>query len=204
MYRRKRPTRVMRKKRPFNMRRKLRSPQTTYVKRTVLLSSINGADGTPDFGQGLTFRLQDLPNYTEMSNLFERYTIKKISYRWYVEQDPNNQTIKKFPTVSWVNSYTSSGAPTALNQIQQYPTYRKHMFTESRPMTRLHTLRPASLTVNYATGVSSTYNAKWGQFLTTADAQAQWYGLAIWIDNLQTGVTLQLEATYHIQLRGVK
>lgn len=197
--------RTTRTKRPFNMRRKAyRKPVTTYIKRTVLISTLTGSDATPDFGTGLTFRLTDLPSYTEMTNLFDRFTIKKIDYRWYVEQDPNVQTTKKFPIVSWAHSFTTASSPSALSDIQQYPSYRKVMFNEDKPMTKLYSIRPASLGVAYVSGVASSYKAQWGAFLDTADHGAQHYGLKIWIDNLQTGVTLNCEATYHVQLRGVK
>lgn len=193
------------RKRPFNMRRKApRRVQTTYVKRTVVIQSITGTDVTPDFGTGLTFKLSDLPSYTEMTNLFDRFTIKKVDYRWYIEQDPNLQTTKKFPIISWAHSYTTSGSPSALTDIQQYPSYRKVQMSDNRTMTKMYSIRPASLGVAYVSGVSSSYKAQWGTFLDTADNGAPHYGLRIWIDNLQGGVTLNCEATYHVQLRGVK
>lgn len=192
-------------KRPFNMRRRAyRKPVTTYIKCTLLISSITGTDVTPDFGTGLTFKLSDLPSYTEMTNLFDRFTIKKVDYRWYIEQNPDNQTTKKWPIISWAHSFTTAGSPSALTDIQQYPSYRKVMLDESRPMTKMYSIRPASLGVAYVSGVSSSYKAQWGTFLDTADNGAPHYGLRIWVDNLQGGVTLNCEATYHVQLRGVK
>lgn len=197
--------RTTKSKRPFNMRRRAyRKPATTYIKRTVTLMSTAGVDATPDFGSGLTFKLSDLPSYTEMTNLFDRFTIKKVDYRWYIEQDPNNQTVKKFPIVSWAHSFTTVTAPTALTDIQQYPSYRKVMFREDRPMTKLYSIRPAISQVNYLSGVSSGYVAKWNEFVNTSDSGTPFYGLKIWYDNLQTGVTLNLECTFHIQLRGIK
>lgn len=196
--------RTTRSKRPFNMRRSYRKPVTTYIKRTYLISSIAGTDVTPDFGTGLTFKLTDLPSYTELTNLFDRFTIKKVDYRWYIEQDPNNQTTKRFPILSWAHSFTTAGSPSALTDIQQYPSYRKVMFNEDKPMTRMYSIRPSTLGVAYVSGVASSYKAQWGVFLDTADPGAPHYGLKIWVDNLQAGVTLNCEATYHVQLRGIK
>lgn len=196
---------VTRSKRPFNMRRKsYRKPVTTYIKRTFVISTLAGNDAIPDFGTGLTFKLSDLPSYTEMTNLFDRFTIKKVDYRWYIEQDPNLQTTKRFPIISWAHSFTTAGSPGALSEIQQYPSYKKIMLNEDRPMTKMHSIRPASLAVAYVSGVSSSYKATWNQFLDTADSGAPFYGLRIWVDNLQTGVNLLCEATVHVALRGIK
>lgn len=201
-----RKRRVFRKKRPFNMmrRRVYRKPATTYIKRTVVLSTLAGSDATPSFGQGLTFKLTDLPSYTEMTNLFDRFTIKKVEYRWYIEQDPNLQTTKKFPQISWVHQFTTAGSPSTLSEIQQFSKYRHIELNDNKPMTRKYTIRPACLGVAYVSGVSSSYKAMWGQFLDCADSGAPFYGVRAYIQNLQAGVTLNCECTYHIQLRGIK
>lgn len=180
---------------------------TTYITRHCTYTSVAGSDTVPTFGAAYTFSLGQLPSYTEFTNLYDRYTVTSIKYRWYIDTDPMvvSATGKKFfPRINWVHDFTDSSTPGSKNELEQYPRKREVFLSENRQSTRWFTLKPATLASEYQ-GVGSTgYSPKWRQFLSTADYNVPHYGLKLYVEQLFAGVTLVMETKYVLGLKNPK
>lgn len=199
MRRRPRRTRVRRR-----TRRSLRTLKVYHFKRTVQLASITGGLAQ-QFG-ALTFQLDDLPNYTEFTNLFDDYRINAVSLKFIPNRNSSDFAggvappgISNFYTVF---DYNDATVPGAVNDLMQYPNLK--ITQSSRMLTR--TLRPASLDVVSAGGTTASVNPKWKQWLSTASPDVNHYGLKYCLDafSAANAVTYQVYATFYISCKSVK
>lgn len=189
--------------------RKKKTVKRTYKRRSVIPRSVKSnklvtqrtfnwsiiAGTGVNFGQALTLSLNSLPNASEYSNLFDRYCIPKVQYRWYIDVDPMVVTGTKFyPRITFAHDFTDSTVPTSQAIINEYPKRRIEFMGDSRQCTRWYTLKPAISDSVFGGGASTHYVPKWNQFIHTDNLSTPQYGLKTWVDNLMTGVSLVLEA----------
>lgn len=174
----------------------------SFITRTAQWSSVVG-NGT-SYGVGAVFKLSDLPNYTEISNLFDQFSIRRIQYRWLVNIDPMAVTgTKTYPRIHWVHDFDSSGTPSGADELNQYSKKREVYMTDNRPITPWYTLKPSVLAETYQT-VSSSYSPKWRQWITSTESGTPHYGIRSYVENLMTGVTLIMEVKYSVWCRNPK
>jgi len=174
------------------------------VTRGVTLVSTVGTDVTPDYGSATTFRLADLPAYTEFSNTFQKYRIRKVHYRWFVEQDPSVQTTKKFPRITHALDYQTAQSPSSQSDLYQYGSWKEDILTAMKPSTPWREFVPSVLGVVYKTAVTSGYITDFTSLLDCGDADIPHYAIRYWVDDLQGGVTLNLQVRYEIELSGMR
>lgn len=207
----------MRKKR-FNTSSKAPYKKKVYIKRNKLINHLStmrflqkgiltGNDVVPSGSASYTFSLNDLPSYTDFTNLFDQYSIVGIKYRFVCTQDPgvNSQTTAarqgSFPYIKWVHDHDDSAGATE-TQLQQYPRMHEHWFGESNKVTRWFYLRPAVATQAYGT-ISNGYVAKWKQYLDCGYPGTPHYGLKLFYNVLNSGVNILFECKYVLKLKSV-
>lgn len=97
------------------------------VKRTFVLGTIAQTNANQHFAY--TFKLADLPNYTELTNLYDQYKIKGISVRLVpnvtsADINPVASSVG-LPSLHSVLDFSDSTALTSLNDYFQYSTYKR-------------------------------------------------------------------------------
>lgn len=178
--------------------------QTTYNCHKVWFGddTINFVDDTAQF------RLSDLPNYTELTALFDNYRIVKVLYRWVLFRNPNSDKISidnrgVYPNLMWVHDFNDSSA-IGRAQLMTHAGMRELYLNEQRPATRWYTLNPSTLSTTYETGLGApAYNPRWRQWLDTNDINTLHYGLKLCLNNIASFVGVKLETKYVLEFKGV-
>lgn len=179
----------------FNFLRNIVSSKVHYFKRNVQFSAIEVTD-TQSFG-AMSFNLQQLPNYTEFTSLFDVYRIVAIKVKFvpdfaYGSLNPitTNVLYGCFHTAIDRNDDTPVGS---LDEILQYDTYKQCRLPQisSRYFKPMTTITDAS------------FKKKW---YDTQDSTEPYYGLKYAVDGISaSGVTLHLVpyVTFYFQCKNV-
>lgn len=158
--------------------------------------------------QAYTFKLSDLPNYTEFTNLFDRYRICKVAVhlipQWTnSDLNPVTTTERVNPAIYSVVDTTEDAAPTSLNEMYEYSNCK--ITRGGRIHKRYFT--PSVLTSAFESGASTAYIPKFKQWLTTDDPATPHYCMKIAADKTSTSsnnFTIRVMMTYYLQCKNIK
>lgn len=170
---RRRPRRMMRR-RIYRRRPRLSSLKVHHFKRTFALTQIQGA--ITDTLGAYTFRLDQLPNYTEFTNLYDSYRINKIVIKFVPTANSanvgdTNNLLTQFHTVL---DFNDGGAPASLNALYEYGNWR--MTRGSQIHTRVFT--PSTMGVVSDVSAGGVAGApKYKQWINTSEADVYHFGL---------------------------
>lgn len=191
------------KMKPYNMRfTRWSTLESTY---NVHLAITGSAAGN-NIGSTV-FKLSDTSGYGELKNLFDNYCIRKVLYRWVLTRNPDQATTASkagiYPRLTWVHDFNDSTAITRL-QMQQHPRMREVFFNDNYQRTKWYSLRPASLTQLFESGLGAVaYKPTWGAFVDTNDVDMPHYGIKYTYMDLYEGMGLYLEAKIVIDCKGI-
>lgn len=145
-----------------------------HFKRTFTLGQI-GANVANVFG-GYTFNINQLPNATEFTNLFDMYRINKIVVRFVPSQNSSDVApagSSFIPNFHTVLDYNDATAPASLNEMYQYQNWRMSRGTGIHR--RVFT--PASIDYVNATAGANAGNPTWKQWISTSSPTIEHYAL---------------------------
>lgn len=206
-YRRKRPTRRARRtytRRPRYGRRRRRVPDTLRCKRRVYQKVILTGNDVTSYGQGaLIFKLEDLPNYGEFTNLYDRFRITGVKLIWRMTQDKATTAAYQGqkPTLVLARDYNDSVSWSTINDAMQYQ--KSKIITLSHDGNQQYTtsmfLKPAVSMSTYRVGVTNANSASWKAQVSTADYNTPFYGVKYAYERLYAGYSLECSAIYYIK-----
>lgn len=209
--RRKRPMRTRaRKLRRFNITRKYtRKMHALTTKRWCSYIALTGNDVSPTQANGIFFKLNDLADYTNFTNLFDQYMIAGIQYRFTLKVDPSFVTTTTnrglYPYLKWAHDHddVTVNSATLPTEIVQYPKMQEFIFSGDRPNTKWYYLKPAVANSVYGTLVTTAYAPAWRVWCDNQYPGIQHYGIKVLADQLYAGQQIFLETRYVLKLRGV-
>lgn len=208
--RRKRSMRKRTRKAPTYRRRTYRKKakvNTLMTRRYQLFQIVTGNDLVPSVGGGQFFKLNDLTNSSEFTNLFDQYQIVGIQYRFVSRINPDFATTVGnrgiYPVLRWVHDHDDVSSPGSASELYQYPAMREFNFTSDKNCTRWMYLKPALANEVFGTVVQTAYAPKWRQWCDCNYAGIQHYGIKYYADNCYAGQSIYLEAKYVLKFRGV-
>lgn len=210
-------------------------PQITYVNRRVT-ESLNlttvPTTGTIDnwnvhsdyvaltpnaISRALAFKLSDLNNSSEFSNLFESYKITHVDLTvtpstQLGESEGLNSShgnasnlIVRYRT----NRYGLTTAGVSLMQWNEVQNQKIMYLNGSKPLFMRIWLNQASEI--YSSAVNTDYGAQRPEFISTTEVDTPHYGSAIRIEMIDgtqplsgNGISLRFDFNVHIQLKGIK
>lgn len=157
------------------------------------------------------FKLNDLPNYQEFTNLFDEYRIDRVDLKFVfganamqLQTVPANTVAGLVPIVTAID-YDDANPCTAMSQLFEYESAKIHrmgdIFTVS--------LRPKISTAAYGGGVFTSYTNQRGIWIDNASPSVAHFGVKACIQTslygagANTNQTLEVFATYHIKCRDV-
>jgi hypothetical protein len=165
------------------------------------LSASRGAITTsttiPSAG-ALTFILQDLPAYTELTALYDQYRIMKVKVEFIVTGATNPLTGPPGLILTALD-YNDATTPASVNELVQYET------VQSVPVGNYfeRTLQPRSAVAAYS-GVFTSFANVYAQWIDTASSSVVHYGIKYYIPAIATSVyTISPIAHYHVQCRSL-
>lgn len=202
------------KKRTYKRRRYVRksriprkmSSNIYSFKRNVNLGAITTTGAATEFGS-FNFKLSDLPNYAEFSNLYDMYKLTFVKI-YFVPFTMDNSSSGGAVTDStqWQNLYScidnnSSVIPTSADQIRQYQTCK---FTR---MGKIHKriIYPKPATMIYD-GATTAYGLAKSTWMNTSYPTIPHYGLKWCFENATLDVNskfFKVEAVYYLKFKSV-
>ncbi len=144
---------------------------------------------------GLSFRLVDIPGYTEFTAMFQTYCIEKIRvwFRPEYTELTDASALSNAVNVEFVSAIdtTNNTAPTAITDVQQYQQVAHTGITE----THFRVIRPAIM----MNGISPMC-----ALVSTASPSTLWYGLKVAIAPCGVAMTFRSTVEFTVALTQLK
>lgn len=202
-----------------NVRRKIMPMRTRNIKRSNIATLVHTfkrkCANTWIVGSGLlapylsTFPIDgisQLINGTEFTALYDQYMITGLEISFTLVIDPGAQAgnTSVFPRIFWARDQDDSTVPSDLNELRQYGNCKVAVLKPGEAVTMY--CKPNVLAEIYRTGVSSTYNPVFDQWIdTSSGADARHYAFKVGIDNLtNTNYRVEIERTLYFKCRNTR
>lgn len=214
------PRRIQKKMRKPSYRRKLKfktarrrtaktnlRQQVHYFKRYVGLGLIN-ADGTgnPQYGS-LSFNLNQVPNVSEFTSLFDNYRISFVKLMFRLRTSPDAQLANNsaYPQMFIQRDYDDNTVPTSVNSVREsgrciLRTIRPDRYTVVK-------IRPATQNLVFNdTGSNTVFVPKWKQWLDMSYPGVPYYGIKYAVDTFSanTNNIIEIQAVYYFQCKDTR
>lgn len=154
------------------------------------------------------FQLNQLPGYTEFTNLYDQYRIVGVDIRWTpsVTQAIAGATPdQQLPRLVTVADFNDGTVPTTLSNLTQYQSFRADLFNK----TLFRSVKPRTALAVYNNLTNNGYALQDGPtWVDTGSAGVQHYGIKwglVW-PVVGTGISMgkfTVDFTFKIQLRCV-
>lgn len=152
------------------------------------------------------FKMSNVPSSGELIALFDNFCIRKVLYRWVLQRNPDYTSTAgvagTYPRLTWVHDFNDS-TPLGRGALMQYPKMKEYFFGDNNHKTKWYTLKPASLSTLFESGVATAYKPTWGSFVDTQDNDMTHYGIKYAYNQLYEGMILQLEAKLIMDFKGI-
>lgn len=173
----------------------------TRIIRTVSLGTIASAALTNTYG-AIQLSLDQLPSYTEFTNLFEEYKIDKIVLKFYPAQmtENDNGTAASTPIFMYAIDKSDATAPASLNEMYQYAGLK--IVNVLKPFT--FKFYPCWSQYAY-TGGASGYGTARG-FLSCDYPAVKHYGVkyVMGLSGVASSSGYNVFAVFHMAFRGIR
>jgi len=197
-----RATRVLRSRRRARIGR-----QVHRFSRTCTKLQIQGSIIYTPLLSSFAFRLNDLPNTNEFSNLFDQYRISYVVLKVRLYNTPDAQASgmnqSNYPTLVYATDYDDESTPNSLNEIKERGTCKQRVLRPDRYI-RIG-IKPKVLIPVYKDGVTNAYQSQYPGKLDMTYNNIPHYGLKWAIDNLSnTNFLVDFQATYYFTCYGTR
>lgn len=174
------------------------------VLQTVAITNAGFVGAQTLFGTlGIEHQLDSLPNYSDFTNMYDSYKICGIKKKFVFNR--NNADVQlttagaELPMLLTVNDFNDKTDPANENAMLEYASFKQARL--DRPVKRY--FRPSIL---LGDGTSTTSNSVKSRWLSTADADAEHFGLKWAVNTVSTATgatigTLKVYTTYYIACR---
>jgi len=211
VYRKKRPMRRNRRKYTRRIPRSLGNPnqKVYYFKRFTTLGTIVVTTASSNAYGASVFSLDQLPGYTEFTNLFDFYKIKAIKLSFIPTSNVTMQTGNSSTTVAntiynnrifTVIDYNDAGIPSSVNELREYSNCKWS------PNNKIHKryIVPNPLADATDDSTISLQNKPW---VPSTNYAMDYYAIKWAIENNSAGVGIELykmEAKFYIACKSPK
>lgn len=173
-----------------------------YFKRTVWLPGWNTTTAGTNSFTGLNFRLSQLPNITDFTNLYDQYKICGVKVEVIPQYDNAqvNATPVAIVTQNFhVTDYDDSTTPPNMDALMQ------HQDVKRVPSTRIikKFIKPCFATQIFNTGITSTYGARRG-WIDCATPDTEHYGMKFGFSANPVAFTYGLRMTFYLAFKQVR
>lgn len=203
--RRRRPG--MKPRRKFNRAGKVHRFTRVYnIDTAIILNS-----GAAASGYGYTFKLNDLPNPSDFTQLYDQYRIRAIKFQLIPKQGiatvfpptvlPGQVSI--MPKIYSVIDYDDAAPPTSLAEMLQYENCK---WTRAN-RTHSRYFKPAIATEVFQTGITTGYGMRQNAWIDCNSSTVEHYGLKLWVE-ASTALTprwdFDIIAKYYMEFKNVR
>lgn len=169
------------------------------IVRSAYYADIQPSASVPTYGS-IQFKLSDLPDYSEFTNLFDEYCISRVKIHFRPAALTNlTGTSYNNPWFIYVVDKDDAATPTTYDTLMQYPSVR----IRSGVRDHMVSFKPR-FSVSIYNGVSDAYGSRTG-YIDCSNAAVPHYGLKWGIAKAVASTVLyEIWVTYTILLRGVR
>lgn len=199
--------RTFKKRATFRPRKSLATitPHPSF-KRTYFYENLLQEAGG-NMSHAYTVKLSDLPDYSEFTNLFDQYRIRKVIFRFEPTFDINDMQNAGSYSLKYVRSVIDKNDNTPYSteaMYFQHDTMRSH--APNRVFTRTINL-PSVAGMVYNGGVSTAYIQENDKWVDMSNPSVPHYGLKVWVSTtgLATNTLLyRVIVTVYFQCKHMK
>lgn len=189
--------RRFRKRTTFNRRGQRKFLYTRYSAAFGTLSILPGASSLAAY----QFSLNDVPNYTEFTSLYDMYKINAVKVSFIPQQDANvslspvNNAIANARFFSAID-YNDATAPTTVDELREYKS------AKWTTILRTHTRYIHKPKILDGSGYSIS------PWMATTSPSTNYYGLKVAVEDTQatitTGFIYKIECKFYMSFKQVK
>lgn len=197
-----RKPRVMRRKYRYTGKKSYK--KIVEIKRVVQLT--NKVTSAADQNIVYTFKLSDLPNYTEITSLYDQYKIKSVQLKIVptkTESDVSNSSLTTsiYPLHS-VLDFSDATALTGINDYLQYSTYK--MTSPMRMLKRFCYPKQLQYAYDQTSGAAALADIK-NSWIRSESPDIQHLGIKVLIPASTVNIlAYQVFATYYVLAKQTK
>lgn len=211
-YRRKGKSGIRAKK--FKRRGYRKTAKTVNVKRQVhyftrrcnLGGIVSVGINTPTL-TSFTFKLDNVPNVSDFTALFDQYKMTKIELFFKLMQDPSAQNNAQswYPTMYYCVDHDDATAPTSINDLLQHGRTQQRIM---KPNSYIKVVIKPAVLFEVARGTgTTTVSPQWNQWIDMAHVDTLHYGLKYAFDNsfnINPNYSVEVFAKYHFACRDTR
>lgn len=172
--------------------------------RTVNVGAITA--GLTDTGVGRTFKLSNLPNTTEFTNLFDQFRIVMVEAE-YVFSTHILASQARYPRITFAVDYSDASNPATESEVLQYQNAESFQFGQVKH-TFKRVLKPLAALAAYQGTFTAYGTASSTQWFDTNNSSVEYYGTKEWINNynttLATGAVINVYHRYHLEFKNAR
>jgi hypothetical protein len=176
------------------------------IQRSYQVSYATGA--TPgENGYRLFFRLNAVNAFTDFTDLFQQYKIKRATIKWYTSNSLASETIGSIPTIIGqihvATDRTNTETPTTLAAIGNLSEYKNQSFNVNQPDFS-YTFRKL-ITYNGPPSSTSTTTLSSTNWAATNNPGTNWFGGHLILNSRTNGAnSVNATITLDIHFRGIE
>jgi hypothetical protein len=169
-----------------------------FIMNSGVLFSAQGVTGGTVLG-GVTFALSQIPNYTNLTNLYDDYQIEKVEIAFFLRL--NQSVAEGLPRLSVYPDFDDATSPPTIGNVFNHPRVTQHIFTEAHPEYKI-CIEPRVSIPAYQGAFTGYTVAPAKVWVDCANAGVQHYGLKYGIENLtNTSQYIDVYVKYFIGMR---
>lgn len=160
---------------------------------------------TAQFGLSYNAQLAHAVEYTDFTQLFDRYKITGVKLRILYQNnmgDPNSHALPGF-TSAWDGD--DAGVPSNKEDVTRKLGAKTSVLSANKPFSIF--LRPRVTKSVYQTGLTSAYTSERSCFIDCSNPTVEHYGYKFWIDSwlattgAQSGQIMTIEPTLYLTMK---
>lgn len=176
-----------------------------YFKRWFDNGTITGNAVYAPYVATKTFALNQVPNVSEFSALFDQYQITKAVVKYYLKIDPSAQSASgaSYPKIYYCRDLDTSAPPSTLDELRQRNNLVVRVLNPNKPVTFV--LKPNVLGLIFQSGVSNQYEPRYNVWADMSDPSTIHYGFQWGIDDFtNTNYKLTSECILYFKCKNVR
>jgi hypothetical protein len=152
--------------------------------------------GTSDMGHAFPFGLSLLPNYSEFTNLFDRYRIRQVDVRMVLAQKNANSVN---PTIWAYMDDDDAAIPLTKSAVLERQSVRPFTYSDAKTVYSV-SFQPRWL----IDGTNKSSLAPRDTWIDMSTPAVSHYGLKLWAEHYNGDAQIALDATIHFECQCVR
>jgi len=156
-----------------------------------------------DQGYAQSFQLSDLSNYTEFTNLFDRYRFPSVEIVLDLVVPNTAGSTQFWPTVLMWPDYDDATAPSSLNSSLEVMSAERLQFSNAVTQFRRSIVPHVDVAALQSGGTSAAALSAQTPWLDCGAPSIAHYGVKMWIKNYSTGISaiVNMSFRYHFETK---